>query len=80
MGIAIQRLDQRHGELGDRLGRVRGHIGDEEAELLGGGEVDVVVARAAKEDSAHANVVKLGEDWGGEGVVYEDADGGGAVG
>lgn len=72
----IQRLHERHREFGHGLGTVAGDIAYREAEFLSGGEVDVVVPRAAEEDGADSEGVQLGEDRGCEEVVDEDADGG----
>ncbi|KAL4891581.1 hypothetical protein BDV59DRAFT_194270 [Aspergillus ambiguus] len=55
--LAVQRLDQRHRELGHRLGRVARHVGHEQAQLLRRAEVDVVEPGAAEEDGPHAVAV-----------------------
>ena len=46
---SVQRQNQRDGVLGHRIGRIRGHPHDDDAETPGGVEIDIVEARAAEE-------------------------------
>ncbi|KYK59060.1 hypothetical protein DCS_00187 [Drechmeria coniospora] len=78
--VAVERLDEGDGELGDGLGRVGGHVGDEQAAGVGGVEVDVVEAGAAQEDGLDGELGEGLDDGSVDGVVDEDADGVGAAG
>lgn len=78
VGVAVQCLQQGDGELGDGLGAVLGHVGDEQAEARRRLEVHVVVAGAAQEDGANAQIMKSRQHVLAQRVVHEDADGRGA--
>jgi len=56
--LAVERLQQGHGELGHGLGAVAGHVGHEEAQLVGCRQVHVVEARAPKQHRPHALLVQ----------------------
>ena len=63
---AVGGQGERHGVLGDGLGRVGGDAGDPDAEVLGDGDVHGVKARAAHQEELHA---KAGEDLEGHGAA-----------
>ena len=72
--VAVEREDQRDRVLGDRVRRIGGDAHDADAELGGGGEIDLVEAGAAQRDEAGAALRELAEDGGVEVIVDEGRD------
>jgi hypothetical protein len=76
MGLAVQRQDERHGVLGDGMGRIGRHARHGDAQTLGARDVDVVEARRAEGYQANAGLgerckassVQLIVDKGADGV------------
>ena len=74
VGVAVEREQERDGVLGDGVRRIGGDVGDGEAQRRGGGEIDLVVARAAEGDQTNAGGGERGENGGVERIVDEGAD------
>lgn len=73
--VAVERLHQRHRELGHGLGAVRRHVGHEQAQPRRRLEVDVVVPRAPQQHRAHAQLMQRRQHVRRQRVVHEHTHG-----
>ncbi len=74
MELAIEREDQRHRMLRDRLRRVARHASDLEAQLARGHQIHIVESGAAQRDQADALVRQAGQRRPVELIIDEGAD------